>query len=207
MKVSRLLLVSAFAVAACNSTADRSDAPSSVTGTSGTSIASPEAAVTQTAALAEFRERVQRYAKLHDQLARGSAELEETEDAAEINDAQAALAAKVREARGSAKHGDIFTPAVRPVFRRLLAPELKGSKGRDTVAVLDDDAPAAGTVPFEVNAAYPDDQPLPTVPVNVLMTLPELPEPLEYRIVGQHLLLLDTAADLVVDYILNAIVK
>ena len=28
---------------------------------------------------------------------------------------------------------------------------------------------------------------------------------LEYRVVGQHLLLLDTAADLIVDYILNAI--
>ena len=48
-------------------------------------------------------------------------------------------------------------------------------------------------------------QPLPTVPANVLITLPPLPEPLEYRIVGQHLLLLDTSADLIVDYILNAI--
>ncbi len=94
---------------------------------------------------------------------------------------------------------------MRPVFRRLLAPELKGEDGRDAKAVLKDDAPAPGTVPFKVNAKYPENQPLPTVPANVLLTLPPLPAPLEYRIVGQHLLLLDTAADLIVDYILNAI--
>jgi len=43
------------------------------------------------------------------------------------------------------------------------------------------------------------------MPTNLLLTLPPLPEPLEYRVVGQHLLLLDTKADLVVDYILNVI--
>jgi hypothetical protein len=41
------------------------------------------------------------------------------------------------------------------------------------------------------------------VPANLLLTLPPLPAPLEYRIVGQHLLLLDTATDLIVDYMLN----
>ena len=115
------------------------------------------------------------------------------------------LAAKVRAARDTAKHGDIFTPTVRPAFRRLLAPPLKGKEGADAKAVLRDDAPAPGTVPFKVNAPYPDDQPRPTVPASLLLTLPTLPEPLEYRIVGQHRLLLDTEADLIVDYILNAI--
>jgi hypothetical protein len=37
------------------------------------------------------------------------------------------------------------------------------------------------------------------------MNLPTLPEPLEYRIVDKHLLLLDMQADLVVDYMWNAI--
>ena len=92
------------------------------------------------------------------------------------------------------------------MFRRLLRPELKGEDGRDAKAVLRDDAPAAGTVSFKVNAPYPEGQPLPTVPANLLLTLPTLPDPLEYRIVGQHLLLLDTKAGLIVDYILNAIV-
>jgi hypothetical protein len=160
----------------------------------------PDAAV-----MAEFKARVETYTDLHKKLAKGEAAQKENSDPARIADAKAALAAKIQAARAGAKHGDIFTPAVRPVFRRLLAPELKGEDGRDAKAVLKDDAPAPGTVPFKVNAKYPEGQPLPSVPAQLLLTLPALPEPLEYRIVGQHLLLLDTAADLVVDYILNAV--
>ena len=160
----------------------------------------PDAAV-----MADFKARVETYADLHKKLAKGEAAQKETSDPARIADSKAALAAKIQAARADAKHGDIFTPAARPVFRRLLAPELKGEDGRDAKAVLKDDAPAPGTVPFKVNAKYPEGQPLPSVPAQLLLTLPSLPEPLEYRIVGQHLLLLDTAADLVVDYILNAI--
>jgi hypothetical protein len=157
------------------------------------------------AVMADFKARVDGYADLHKQLAKGAATQKETRDPAEIDAAKRALAAKVQAARATAKHGDIFTPATRPVFRRLLAPELKGEAGRDVKAVIRDDAPAPGTVPFKVNAKYPQSQPLPTVPASLLLTLPSLPAPLEYRVVGQHLLLLDTAADLVVDYILNAI--
>jgi hypothetical protein len=155
--------------------------------------------------LAEFTARVQQYVALHTRLAKGDSAQRDNSDPARINVAKASLAAKVRAARATAKQGDVFTPAVRPVFRRLLAPELKGADGRDAKAVLKDDAPAPGTVPFKVNATFPQDQPLPSVPSNVLLALPTLPAPLEYRIIGQHLLLLDTASDLIVDYILNAI--
>jgi hypothetical protein len=157
------------------------------------------------AAMTEFKARVDEYADLHKRLAKGDARQKETPEPARIDAAKKALAAKVQAARPDAKHGDIFTPAIRPVFRRLLTAPLTGADGRDAKAIIKDDAPAPGTVPFKVNARYPDSQPLPTVPANVLLTLPQLPEPLEYRIVGQHLLLLDTASDLIVDYILNAI--
>ena len=156
-------------------------------------------------AMAEFKARVEEYVDLHRRLARGDARLEETSNPAQIDAATETLAARVQSARRDARHGDIFTPAVRPAFRRLLAPHLKGEEGRDAKAILKDDAPAPGTVPFKVNAPYPEDQPRPTVPASLLITLPTLPEPLEYRIVGQHLLLLDTDANLIVDYILNAI--
>jgi hypothetical protein len=157
------------------------------------------------AAMAEFKSRVDAYADLHKKLATGDAKPMETADPAKITDTKLKLAAKIQASRANARQGDIFTDAVRPVFRRMLAPELKGEDGRDAKAVLRDDAPAPGTVPFKVNAKYPENQPLPSVPPNVLLSLPALPPPLEYRIVGQHLLLLDTEADLVVDYILNAI--
>ena len=157
------------------------------------------------AAMADFKTRVEAYADLHKRLARGDAKQKETDDPAKINERTDALTEKVQAARAEARQGDIFTPEIRPVFRRLLAPKLKGAEGRDVKAIIKDDGPAPGSVPFKVNAKYPDSQPLPTVPANVLITLPPLPEPLEYRIVGQHLLLLDTSSDLIVDYILNAI--
>jgi hypothetical protein len=160
---------------------------------------------THAAALADFKARVEAYADLHKRLAKGEAKPQETAEPAKIAATKKALAAKMQAARGDAKQGDIFTPAVRPVFRTLLAPELKGEDGRDAKAVLKDDAPPPGSVPFKVNAQYPENQPLPTVPANLLLSLPPLPAPLEYRIVGQHLLILDTATDLVVDYMLNAI--
>ena len=177
------------------------------TGVSAPAIASPATAKETTAALADFQQRVNAYAELHKDLATGSAKQRETSDPAKIDKAETALAGKVQAARSEAKQGDVFTPAVQPVFRRLLAPELKGADGRDTKAIIADDAPPTGAIPFKVNAKYPESQPLPTVPAGVLATLPALPAPLEYRIVGRHLLLLDTASDVIVDYILNATPK
>jgi hypothetical protein len=155
--------------------------------------------------MADFKARVEKYADLHKEQAKGSARQKGNTTAEQINAQQAALAAKIQAARAGARQGDIFTPEMRPVFRRLLAPEMKGEEGRDTKAIIKDDAPAPGTVPFKVNAKYPEGQPKPTMPTNLLLNLPPLPEPLEYRVVGQHLLLIDTAADLIVDYILNVI--
>ena len=207
MNVSRILAIAALSTA-CGGAIAQGGAPVVEPVAAQTASGAAAAPVNPKAAvLADFNKRVEEYADLHKQLAKGNAEQKETADPAKLNAAQAALAAKIQSARANAKHGDIFTPEVRPVFRRLLAPELKGEDGRDAKAILKDDAPAPGTVPFKVNAKYPDSQPKPTVPANLLQTLPSLPMPLEYRIVGQHLLLMDTSADLVVDYILNAITK
>jgi hypothetical protein len=196
MNASRSLLVAAMAVSVGLATACGGASATSTTSESGNA---------PTAALAEFKERVDEYADLHKSLAKGDAKQDKASDPAMINEVKLALAERVKTARASAKQGDIFTPAARPVFRSLLAPELRGEDGRDTKAILKDDAPAPGTVPFKVNGKYPENQPIPTVPANVLLALPTLPAPLEYRIIGQHLILLDTSTDLVVDYILNAI--
>ena len=206
MKPIRLLVVAFLASACSGPSASQLETTTDVALQEGARKTSTDPEVNpDAAAMAEFKARVDAYADLHKRLATGDAKQKETDDPAKLNARTDALTAKVQAARVDARHGDIFTPEIRPVFRRLLAPKLKGADGRDVKAVLKDDSPAPGTVPFKVNAKYPDSQPLPTVPANVLITLPPLPEPLEYRIVGQHLLLLDTSADLIVDYILNAI--
>jgi len=206
MNASRLLVLAVF-TSACGGAAATDRPPTNATEAAlqeGERKTSTDPGVNpDAAAMADFKGRVEGYAELHRQLAKGDAKQEKNSTPIEINDAKTALAAKVKAARAGAKQGDIFTSEIRAVFRRLVAPELKGEDGRDAKAVLKDDAPAAGSVPFKVNAPYPENQPLPSVPANLLLALPSLPAPLEYRIVGQHLLLLDTASDLIVDYMLN----
>ena len=210
MKATSLLCVALFAVGCSPSAAQRPDAaaqtPAQAAQKAGEAKTSTDPKVNPDAAImADFKSRVDKYAALHKDLAKGSAQQKDNASAEQVNKQQAALAAKIQGARAGAKQGDIFTAEMRPVFRRLVAPEMKGEEGRDVKAIIKDDAPAPGTVPFKVNAKYPEGQPKPTMPANLLLNLPPLPEPLEYRVVGQHLLLLDTAADLIVDYILNLI--
>ena len=210
MRFSWLVLVGMLATGCGAATAQRTTSaaqtPAEAAQKAGAIKTSTDPAVNPNAAvMAEFKARVDTYAALHKDLAKGPAKQKEDTNAEQINAQRTALVAKIQAARATAKHGDIFSPEIRAVFRRLLAPELKGEDGRDAKAVLKDDAPAPGTVPFRVNAKYPENQPKPTMPANLLLNLPQLPEPLEYRVVGQHLLLIDTATDLIVDYILNAI--
>ena len=206
MKVSHVIGAALLASACGGSAAQEPPTPTTVALKESALKTSTDPKVNPDAqAIAAFKARVDQYADLHESLAKGDAKQKDESDPARITAARDALAAKVVSARPNAKQGDIFVPEVRPVFRRLLAPELKGEEGRDARAILKDDAPAPGSVSFKVNSRYPASQPLPTVPASLLLTLPALPAPLEYRIVGQHLLLLDTESGLIVDYMLNAI--
>ena len=56
-----------------------------------------------------------------------------------------------------------------------------------------------------VNARYPDQVPLSTMPPDVLENLPKLPKEVEYRFVGEHLILLDPDAHIVVDLMPRAL--
>jgi hypothetical protein len=60
-------------------------------------------------------------------------------------------------------------------------------------------------VAFKVNGPYPDKQPVATVPPNMLAALPPLPKDIEYRFIEKHLILRDAKANLIIDYMLNAI--
>jgi hypothetical protein len=157
------------------------------------------------ATLQDFQRRIEGYIKLRNRADNGAPPLKETSDPTKIKSAQAELAKRIRESRATARHGDIFTPEVEKLFRRLLYPEMKGPDAAETKKTIKDDAPKAGAVPFKVNAAYPENQPLPTVPPDLLARLPKLPEELEYRIIDKHLILRDIDTNLIVDYMSNVI--
>ncbi len=155
------------------------------------------------AALQEFKQRVDAYVALHKQAAGKTAAPPETTDTAKIQAARETLAAAIQSMRKEAKPGDVFAPAVRSRLRKLLNPEFRGKDGAETKAFMSEDAATA--VPIRVNAKYPDKATVTTMPPNVLKQLPVLPEGLEYRIVGSALILRDVDANLVVDYMTNAI--
>lgn len=157
------------------------------------------------AILADFKQRIDAYMKMRKDAIKGAPQLKETTDPAQIKAAQDGMAERIRAARVTAKQGDVFTPEIVAQFRRLLTPEFKGDDGRDAKEILKDDAPAPQSIPFKVNAKYPEGASVTTMPANLLINLPTLPEPLQFRIVGKHLILLDEDADVIVDYALNVI--
>ena len=154
------------------------------------------------ALLADFTARVKAYADLRAKADNGTPPLKETAKPAEIEAAEKARAVRIRAARATAKQGDIFTPAIEKKFRSLLKWETTGTDGAKVKKAIADEKPAVALV---VNAEYPKNEPLATVPPAVLKTLPELPDGIEYRFVRHHLILRDMQANLIVDFILNAI--
>ena len=156
--------------------------------------------------VAEFTKKVDAYVKLRNEAANAAPDLKRTEKAGEIAVAEKSMARIVRATRATAKRGDLFTPATEAMFRRVLRPQVtKGAEGADNKATIKDDAPEPKEVPFKVNADYPKDVALSTVPPDVLQALPKLPEDVQYRFVGKHLILYDAKANLIIDFMLNAI--
>jgi hypothetical protein len=151
-------------------------------------------------ALRHFQKEVADYARLHSkQIARvGAREAATTE---------AALAQAIAASRAKAQPGDVFDPEIQPLFRRLIAEQLQGPDALAArKAVLegnpsDDPSEPAVPVVVRVNAVYPPGAARSTVPPSLLLTLPPLPPCLHYRFVGRDLVLVDTLAQLIVDFL------
>lgn len=114
-----------------------------------------------------------------------------------------ALAEVPREARRTPREGEIFTPDVAGVFRRLLSATLFGDEANvdDLIAQIERETLFAPRV--RVNEPLPREVGHTLLPwfVNVL---PPLPEELEYRLVGRDLVLVDVASNLVAVDVIRA---
>ena len=149
--------------------------------------------------VADFSARVWSYSELRSKLEQGLPPLRVTDDPSEIRSAVHALAERIRVARAGAREGEFFTPTISAEFRRVLLPEMNAN----TWAAIMDDNP--GGFSNQINGAYPEERPLSTVPPNILAVLPRLPDDIQYRFVGRHLILLDTRASVILDRIPDAI--
>jgi hypothetical protein len=154
-------------------------------------------------ALATMNDRLKEYIDLHTKLESSLPTLSADATPQQIDKNQRDFELMLRNARASAQRGDIFTPEATPVIKRLLGTIFGGPDGQKLKSSIMDENPVAVTV--VVNGRYPDDVPLSTIPPQVLQTLPKLSEELEYRFIGDRLILLDTHAHVIADFIDDAL--
>jgi hypothetical protein len=151
----------------------------------------------------EFLKGVQQYVELHKKLEATLPPRPEHATPAEIEAHEQALAKLIVQARSPAKQGDLLPQKVRAYFRRQIGAVLRGPDGAGIRQSIMEDNP--GRVQLRVNAPYPHGLPITTMPAPILGALPKLPEHVEYRFVGDRLVLLDIHAQLVMDYMTGAL--
>jgi len=152
----------------------------------------------------DFNRRVADYVKLHKTAQSEIHRLKPTNSPEAIERYEHHLAHRIREARPAAVEGNIFTPAIAQEFRRLIGVTMQGPEAARIRESLQHAAPVHLRT-IRVNRAYPDGLPLQSTPPSLLLNLPPLPPEVEYRLVGHTLVLRDADANLVVDFIANAI--
>jgi len=155
----------------------------------------------------EFDSRVGEYLKLRKSAIQGVPALSPKATPEQIQAHKAALAAAIRAARSDAKQGAVFTAEIREHILEIIRSEMGGKHGAPAKAATKQGNPATEglATPMKVNALYPENAPLSTVPPTLLLRLPKLPKELDYRFVGRNLILRDVGASLIVDYLPNAI--
>ena len=149
----------------------------------------------------DFEQRVQQYLDTHKQM---HVAVKPSDSAAKIDQEKQQARQKIKQARPEAKQGDIFTPAISTYFREQLALTLRGPDGAKVRSSLRHAEPLPN-LSLKVNSRYPKDLPLQSTPPTLLANLPYLPGELEYRIVGQTLVLYDVSSGLIADLLPNAI--
>jgi hypothetical protein len=155
-------------------------------------------------AIADFQEEIEEYLALRRKLASKMPDLPKEATPEQIDAHQRALGRAIQQARRADKVGDVFERDIRPVFRRLLHGVFSGPDGRKIRMAIMEENPGQ-VVKLEVNGRYPDTIPLSNMPPQVLGALPPLPRELEYRFIGRTLILFDTVAHIIVDYITDAV--
>src|ERR1700676_4630791 len=111
----------------------------------------PEAAIQQ-----DFQKRVADYLKLRKTIEGQMPRLKPTASVEKIEHHEKELAHKIREARRSARPGDIFSPEISAEFRRLIALAMQGQKAAQIKESLRSGEPEVrAKVQVEVNHKYP----------------------------------------------------
>jgi hypothetical protein len=162
-----------------------------------------QAKATDHPAVAEFRKRCDEYVALHRKIDAGLPKLPDKATPEQIDQGQQALSKGIASARAAAKPGDVFVPEMADYVRQALGEVFRRPEGKQLRSSILDENPVGAAV--RVNGPYPDAISLSTMPPQLLAALPKLPEELEYRFIGERLILFDHHAHVIVDYVDRAL--
>jgi hypothetical protein len=150
-----------------------------------------------------FDRRVSQYATLHRSVEDSLPKLQPTAEMEQVFTIMRAMRERIRSARHSARQGDILTPDLVEWFKQRIATCRGCGKAETLFAGCETDDPDEPPPPppptLRVNMELP--QTCFFVPPRLLLALPPLPPELRYRIVGRTLVLWDSDANLVADFL------
>jgi hypothetical protein len=166
--------------------------------TGAVTAAAPAAPPSEAQAVGAFEARVKEYVALHEKLEATLPKFAEKGTPEQVDKNQRALGELIKSARKDAKPGDFFTPGIQALVKRVIGEVLSGPDGKTIKSSIMDENP--GVPKLTINERYPSSVPLSTMPPEVLEPLPKLNGELEYRFIGRRLILLDTEADIILDF-------
>ncbi len=184
----------ALSFAVIDTVAQKSDHPA---------LAPPVTSPAEKAAIQSFESGVKDYVKLRNKVKENAPALSKDATPEQIQAYRTALEESMRNARKSAKRGDLFTPDIASFIRRTLKVEFQG-KDRKEIRDIAFETEAQGVV-LRVNYPYAASAELSEMPATLLSKLPSLPKEVRYRFVGRNLLLVDRESNVILDFMSEAL--
>jgi hypothetical protein len=169
------------------------------TGVAGGESSAQEQANVQ--ALQEFDRRLVEYLSLRRSISEKMMPFAPTASGRELAARQTQLAGALRSARAAAKPGDLIPPSIAVMIRLIVLDDFRRRSAIDGAAAFNEVPNAPRPM---INTPYPASAALPTLPPLLLSRLPRLPENLQYRFYGRHLVMLDDTG-IIVDYIADVL--
>jgi hypothetical protein len=169
--------------------------------------------------LAKFQHEIEEYRELHQELVHRIPNVGLNASAPEMAAHRDKMTRGIQAERKNAKQGEIMKPSVEAAFRRIIARELASPERAQVVKEIKQGNPTAENVPNQadptlehseavvvaVNATYNDNAPFSSMPPTLLLKLPPLPQEVRYQFVGRDLILRDAEANVILDFIKDAV--
>jgi hypothetical protein len=197
-----LALLGSLCGAACSSTSTESIAP-------------PQTVEMDGETLRKFQHEVEEYVERRKEAVKHIPPLDDKSTPTKVDAYQNALTNAIITFRRGSTRGEIFKPEVEQAIRRMLHREFASAQGPGLMKDIKQGNPRVEgnplpqdpskevkkNVTLAVNVRYPETAPYSSVPPSLLLKLPLLPPQVRYRFIGRSLILRDTEADVILDFI------